>query len=230
MADSVGKKKAGNRKREAVTAPLPEKQAQDGRSHEKILEGALSALARHGDRQLSMVDVCQAAGVSRATLYRYYSTKEALLDAVGEYVSSKFIDNVRAAADQASDPRDRMRRVLEFTVRYTTQVKSDRIIEIAPHFVLHFLQSHFHRHVTVFNEVLDPVYADLERQFGFGVNRLLLSEMLLRSIHSMSLIPGRGRWNDLAEEMATLLKHVYETGLRRHAGRGRGLKSTYRRA
>src|SRR5438445_968506 len=46
-----------------------------------ILEAAAQALSEHG-RSMSMADVAAAAGVSRATLYRYYPDREALLDAL----------------------------------------------------------------------------------------------------------------------------------------------------
>jgi AcrR family transcriptional regulator len=47
-----------------------------------ILEAAASALARNGD--VSMAEVADAAGVARATLYRYFPNRDALVDAVAE--------------------------------------------------------------------------------------------------------------------------------------------------
>src|SRR6266702_3724628 len=46
-----------------------------------ILDAAAHALAEHGSRA-NMADVAAAAGVSRATLYRYYRDREALLAAL----------------------------------------------------------------------------------------------------------------------------------------------------
>lgn len=44
-----------------------------------ILDGAAQILVRQG-QQASMSDVAEAAGVARATVYRYFPTREALLD------------------------------------------------------------------------------------------------------------------------------------------------------
>ena len=42
----------------------------------RILDGALRALARRGLRKLSMSDICEEAGISRGTLYRYFKSKD----------------------------------------------------------------------------------------------------------------------------------------------------------
>jgi AcrR family transcriptional regulator len=49
-----------------------------------LLEAAATTLARGGD-QANMADVADAAGVARATLYRYFPSREALLDALIAY-------------------------------------------------------------------------------------------------------------------------------------------------
>src|SRR5689334_10039447 len=51
---------------------------------DRILDATLVAVARYG-RKCSMSEIAEEAGVSRPTLYRYYATKEALLDALAEH-------------------------------------------------------------------------------------------------------------------------------------------------
>src|SRR5215218_6687483 len=46
-----------------------------------ILEAAAEVLAERGE-QTSMADVAAAAGVARATVYRYFPNRQALLDAL----------------------------------------------------------------------------------------------------------------------------------------------------
>ena len=48
-----------------------------------ILEAAASVLAARGERG-SMTDVAEAAGVARATVYRYFPNRQALLDELAE--------------------------------------------------------------------------------------------------------------------------------------------------
>jgi AcrR family transcriptional regulator len=181
----------------------------NGRSLQRILDGAIAALSRRGATQLSMTDVCDAAGISRATLYRYFSSKEDLLAAVGEHVSTNFIDGIKAAVAGSAVPIDRLRLVLEFFIRYTAQVKSDRMLEIEPAFVLKFLQSHFTQHVAVFNQALSPVYDDIETHLGIRVNRLLVSEMLLRAEQSTIIVPAGRSWSMLPEALSRMLEQLY---------------------
>lgn len=60
-----------------------------------ILEGAASVLARRP--QASMEDVSEAAGVARATLYRYYPTRELLLEKLWQYGLDDVGDRLEAA-------------------------------------------------------------------------------------------------------------------------------------
>ena len=181
----------------------------NGRSLQRILDGAIAALSRRGATQLSMTDVCEAAGISRATLYRYFSSKQELLAAVGEHVSKNFIDGIKAAVAGSQVPIDRLRLVLEFFIRYTAQIKSDRMLEIEPAFVLKFLQSHFAQHVAVFNQALAPVYDDIEAHLGIQVNRLLVSEMLLRAEQSTIIVPAARAWSGLPEALSRMLEQLY---------------------
>ena len=57
------------------------KDARNARTTAAILDAAAHALSEHG-RSANMADVADAAGISRATLYRYYPDREALLDAL----------------------------------------------------------------------------------------------------------------------------------------------------
>ncbi|MDB6060607.1 MAG: bacterial regulatory s, tetR family protein [Verrucomicrobiaceae bacterium] len=163
----------------------------------RILDGALAAISRHGASMLSMTDIAAAAGVSRATLYRYFSQKEDLLVALGEHTSNNFISGVQRAAAEQQVPMKLLQAVVEFVVQFTAQTKTDRQLEVEPLFVLSFLRSHFDEHVAAVTLVLVPFYEDLEARLGFTVDRRALSETLLRFAESTSLVPGGTLWHSL---------------------------------
>ena len=53
-----------------------------GSTEDRILRATLRLLGRRGVKRLGMQEVSEAAGVSRATLYRYFPSKDRLMDAV----------------------------------------------------------------------------------------------------------------------------------------------------
>src|SRR6266702_5918797 len=82
-----------------------------------ILDAAAHALAEHGSRA-NMADVAAAAGVSRATLYRYYRDREALLDALASHALA---DAAARLADAALE-RAPVEEAIERIVRALTAV------------------------------------------------------------------------------------------------------------
>jgi AcrR family transcriptional regulator len=62
-----------------------------------IVEAAAEVLADRGE-QASMADVAAAAGVARATLYRYFPSREALLDELARFAVREAGDRLAAAS------------------------------------------------------------------------------------------------------------------------------------
>jgi AcrR family transcriptional regulator len=82
-----------------------------------ILEAAAVALTEHGS-SASMADVASSAGVSRATLYRYYPDRETLLHALASHA---LIDASARLADAGLD-RASVEDAVERIVRALTTV------------------------------------------------------------------------------------------------------------
>jgi AcrR family transcriptional regulator len=57
---------------------------------DRILEAARRLVLRTGARKLSLSDVAALAGVSRPTIYRYFVSKEDLIDALGAHERRRF--------------------------------------------------------------------------------------------------------------------------------------------
>jgi len=102
--DKLISKSVSNAPEPAPLHPPRRRQALQQRVAAAILEAAARVLATGGE-QASMNDVAGAAGVARATLYRYFPSRQALLDELarvaaeeaGARLASARVDEVAAA-------------------------------------------------------------------------------------------------------------------------------------
>lgn len=177
-------------------------------TEQKIVHGAIAALARHGSRSLSMSDVALAANVSRATLYRYFPTKAAVLEAVSEYISTTFLRGAELIARDVTDPMERLKAIMSLQLKLATQEFITRITEVEPGLVLKFLADHYARHVDAMRRVLDPLYDQLEEAAGVDLDRDVLSASVLRMQLSLVIVPPDERWRRSPEVLASMLTAI----------------------
>lgn len=79
---------------------------------DRILAAAVRAFAEHGYPSASMSQLAQACGLSKAGLYHYYASKEALLfDALDRY-TRRLVDLCADVAARPSPPREAVARIV----------------------------------------------------------------------------------------------------------------------
>ena len=113
-------------------------QGGDTTTRQRILDATLEALARSGPRKLSMSEVAAIAEVSRPTLYRWFPSKEALLDGFSRHELERF-DVGLADAIAGLDGADRLDAVLAFVVEFQRRSSLRRVVAIEPEYVIHEL-------------------------------------------------------------------------------------------
>jgi len=190
----------------SMTEPLPARNAKLPPSIVKIMEGALKAIGGRGTRRLSMSDICNAAEISRGTLYRYFSTKEDVLAAVSEFVSSNFENGVREAAETTTDPMERFHAVMRFFGEYTNDHTPDRIFEIEPSFYIDFFRSHFDRHKIAMRAALNLTFDYLDTLADAPIDRDGVVEALVRMQLSTLIIPINSTWVRVWEQLPKKLE------------------------
>ncbi|MDQ2894061.1 MAG: TetR/AcrR family transcriptional regulator [Actinomycetota bacterium] len=97
-----------------MSDPVP-RQALQQRVATAILDGAAQIFALHGD-QASMNDVAEAAGVARATVYRYFPNREALLDELAQAAVSDVDARLAAARIGEVTPEEGIARAVRALV------------------------------------------------------------------------------------------------------------------
>jgi AcrR family transcriptional regulator len=84
----------------AVSGESVDARASANETVRRILEAGSACLARFGNEKTSIQDVADAAGVSRATIYRYYPDRAKLFQAVTDREYAQQLDEVRTRADR----------------------------------------------------------------------------------------------------------------------------------
>lgn len=88
----------------------------------RILEEAIAHVRRHGVKRTTVTSVAEALGMSHASVYRYYNSKSALIDAVSAHWLKPVEANLRDivdAPDPAPDKLERMAGLIHRAYRAT---------------------------------------------------------------------------------------------------------------
>ncbi|EHI12930.1 TetR/AcrR family transcriptional regulator [Mycolicibacterium thermoresistibile] len=110
----------------------PEEEAS---TRHRILEATAEVLSRAGKRKLSLSEVALQAGVSRPTLYRWFASKEDLLDAFGAYERQLF-DTGISKATAGLRGNEKLDAALRFIVEYQHSYSGVRLVDIEPEVVI----------------------------------------------------------------------------------------------
>lgn len=86
---------------------------------ESILDGALAEFLAYGLRRTNVDSVAKRAGVSRATLYRRFESKDVLVQAVLVRECRRFFGSIAAAVDKLPTVRERLVEGFVVGMRYT---------------------------------------------------------------------------------------------------------------
>lgn len=191
------------------------------KTRERILDGAVEAISRHGLGKLTLGDVSACAAVSRATVYRYFSGVGELLTCVAQREGRRFQEEVAQALREAPGGSERIHVALQEAVhRAREHPILSRIAETDPAFLLSSLRREFPTIKQMFDAAFGPLLHEtaLSREGVVAVDEMV--DWLTRIMISAYLFPDPD-----PERMARQLSAVYrvltaspgELGGREHA-------------
>lgn len=174
-------------------------------TRDRILDGAVEAVARHGLAKLDMRDVSTTSGVSRGTLYRYFPGRGALLAELARREGMRFKAEMLAAIEAAPAGPERILVALQHATRRVHGHRAlQRLLETDPAFVLRGLREQLPRIAREFEPVLGPLLADVEPVRRGVATTEQMVEWTLRLMISAFLLPVRD-----PDEMARGLAATY---------------------
>lgn len=190
-----------------ATRSIPSGVPQPSSTEDTIIDGAVRALARHGVRRLTMSDICREAGVSRGTVYRYFTSKDDVVEAVNQRIKNAGKDYLDRAVAANPDPDQRVRVVLRALMRVPKEFPHmARIVEREPATALAFLSREMPELAKRAAEYLEPALRDSPPVRSGAVTVVELAEIFQRLISSTILLPTRGSAN-----LDTRIADLWET-------------------
>jgi AcrR family transcriptional regulator len=188
------------------------KPASDEEAIARILAAAGKAIEDHG-ADFSLSDVARSVGVTRQTVYRYFSSTEALLVAAAVHAVDGFLDRLTAHLAGIHDPAEAVSEALATALEWLPREKYIGLL-IAPGGTTH----------------VESVTSDIALRFGRDMVQRLdvdwaaagyrdadldeLAEHLLRIIQSFVIDPGRPPRR--GDELRAYLRRWVGNALPRH--------------
>src|SRR5271154_1178051 len=107
----------------------------DDPMRERILRATFKVLCRHGYGKLNLSDVAAQAGISRPTLYKFFSSKEDLLSAFSSFELHLLREDLERAIERRTG-RERIDALLQFLADFYGSYQMRALVEIEPGLVL----------------------------------------------------------------------------------------------
>jgi AcrR family transcriptional regulator len=185
-----------------MTATVPVLTSTD--TSERILQSAFDCIGDVGLSRTTVEDVARAAGLSRQTIYRYYSSKDHLIMALVLREEERFLNGMRAAFAARNGLEPALRDGILFCLRFAREHPLlDRLLVSDPGALLPYLTTRSDPIIDRAREVLIEligtkawVRVDVFREAADAAVRVVISHVLA---------PPRRKIEDVAGDLARIL-------------------------
>ncbi|WP_018636360.1 TetR/AcrR family transcriptional regulator [Parafrankia elaeagni] len=155
---------------------------------QRILSSAFTVLARLGSQRLTMADISRQSGLSRGTVYRYFSTKDEVLAALATHLRTTFETQLnRMIASQPGLDR-RVDVVVEHLLSFTHDSEFLNVVDVDPWFVRSFLADHIDELITPVARALAPAAGSVRQDLA-RLDPWQVAEIVVRLAASYQQVP-----------------------------------------
>jgi len=172
---------------------------------ERILQSTYDCIARWGSKRTSIEDAAREAGVSRATIYRYFpGGREELLNAVVSWEYGRFFERLYEQVSTATTLEEVLERGLPFAHR---AIEHHEVLQMVLRTEPELLEPTFSAVTSTTNELVAAFLTPYleHHELAEGVVVAEAADYLARMV--LSYMSSPGRWDlDDAEQVATLVR------------------------
>ncbi|RQH04950.1 TetR/AcrR family transcriptional regulator [Paraburkholderia dinghuensis] len=201
-----------------VAASAPRRRRSNRRSEQtidNIFAATQQVVLASGADRVFILDVCETAGVSRGTFYRYFSSQEELLEAYSRYSRERFHRTLSELLANEVDPNERLTRLIRYLQDFLDSGTAQRMLVVAPEFALRFLKRIFHDSVVRFQDLLAPVFDAWDEELGVKLDRELICDLLIRLVMSELLVSGGSEGSAMPRRIGRLVDALRFGGVTR---------------
>jgi len=159
---------------------------------ENIINAAQHVMLNHGTPRITAQEVCDAAGISRGTLYRYFQSMDAVLEAVVLKLRTETDKELNHALEGCVTPTERFAAFLKYSVSNNETRRGSQFLHVEPAFVLKYFESNFDHFIDRVLTALATVFDAWEKDVGTPVDRRAIAEMMVRLALSETVVPPTG--------------------------------------
>jgi AcrR family transcriptional regulator len=98
-------------------------------TRELIVESAFACFGKQGLQKATIVDIAKRAGVSRSTVYEYFSDKASIVEACAEHASERFYREMARAMDRGSTLEDKLCSAAVFVTQARRVIASEKYFD-----------------------------------------------------------------------------------------------------
>jgi AcrR family transcriptional regulator len=173
-------------------------------TRDRILDAAFEAVATFGLSRFTTLDVARLAGLSRQSVYRYFASKDDLIQALVAREEELLLEGVRAVHARHPRLEDAMREATLFCLRTARDHPLlGRLLALEPQVLLPYLTTRGGGVVGRATEVLEGLAAGREGIRPDLVHRT--ADVAVRAIVSYALTPSEDDPEDIARELADIM-------------------------
>ncbi|PRE28503.1 TetR/AcrR family transcriptional regulator [Burkholderia multivorans] len=199
-------------------APVPRRRRSNRRSEQtvdNIFAATQKVVLESGAERISILEVCETAGVSRGTFYRYFSSQDELLEAYSRHSRERFHRTLSELLAPYTDPNERLAGLIRYLQEFLDAGTAQRMLVVAPEFALRFLKRIFHDSVVRFQDLLAPVFDAWDEELGVKLDRELICDLLIRLVMSELLVSGESEGSVMPRRIGRLVDALRFGGVTR---------------
>lgn len=178
-------------------------------THSALLDAAEQMFSEQGYKQTSVAQVAERAGVSRASFYVYFSSREEVFRALAQRVHDEINNVQQTAGDSSTDPRDVIAVAIDAALR--VYARKTRLLAVIAHQALtdDTVAALWQRILSAPSEVDAKFIRRLQRRHGArpAASTELIAEVVTASLFRFAALAADSPARTGA--LSTELTHIY---------------------